>query len=60
MSEVTFSGNTIGDKAIYLTGVERGKKQEQERIIKLWNIEMACDCEDAMNHLKQRIKGENK
>ena len=35
MSEVTFGGNTIGDKAIYLNGVERGKKQERERIIKL-------------------------
>ena len=25
-------------------------------IIKLWEIEMGCDCEDAMRHLKQRIE----
>jgi len=35
MSEVTFSGNTIGDKALYLKGIEHGTRDEQERIIKL-------------------------
>lgn len=33
---------------------------ERERIGKLWELEMACDCEEAMQHLKQRIQGENK
>jgi len=37
-----------------------GERAERERIINLWELEMACGCEDAMNHLKQRIKGENK
>lgn len=39
MSEVTFGGNTIGDKALYLKGIERGKKEERERIIKLLESE---------------------
>ena len=34
--------------------------QERERIGKLWELEMACDCEEAMQHLRQRIEGENK
>lgn len=34
------------------------KQEERERIIKLWDLEMACDCEEAMQHLKERIKGE--
>jgi hypothetical protein len=40
VSEVTFGGNTIGDKALYLNGVERGKKDERERIIKLLRTEL--------------------
>lgn len=32
--------------------------KERERIIKLWELEMACDCEEAMQHLRQRIEGE--
>lgn len=35
MSEATFSGNTIGDKALYLKGVERGEKDATERILKI-------------------------
>jgi len=35
-----------------------GRIQEQERIIKLWEQEMDCKCEDAMNHLATLIKGE--
>ena len=45
MSEITFSGNTIGDKALYLKGVERGEKNERERIIKLLESE-AETCEE--------------
>jgi hypothetical protein len=37
-----------------------GVTLERERIINLWELEMACGCEDAMGHLKERIKGENK
>jgi hypothetical protein len=61
MSEATFSGNTIGDKALYLTGVERGKKDERERIIKLLENECStfhsypCDCTEQI----ALIKGEN-
>lgn len=39
--------------------LERGKIVERERIIKLWQQEMACKCEDPMNHLAALIKGEN-
>lgn len=35
-------------------------EQEQERIIKLWDQEMKCECEDPMRHLLTLIKGENK
>jgi hypothetical protein len=35
--EATVGEYRIGDKAIYLTGVRRGEKNEQERIIKLLN-----------------------
>lgn len=35
-------------------------RQTERRIISLWEIEMACDCEDPMTHLKQRIEGEQK
>ena len=37
---------------------QAGVKGEQERIIKLWEQEMACKCEDPMNHLATLIKGE--
>lgn len=37
-----------------------GERAERDRIIKLWELEMACECEDAMGHLKQRIEGEKK
>lgn len=62
MSEVTFGGNTIGDKAIYLNGVERGKKQERERIIKLLEAEccelLDCKCEMRIIWAIALIKGE--
>lgn len=31
---------------------------ERERIIKLWDQEMKCECEDPMRHLLTLIKGE--
>lgn len=37
---------------------EKIRLQEQERIIKLWEQEMSCECEDAMNHLATLIEGE--
>ena len=33
--EATVGEYSIGDKALYLQGVKRGEKNEQERIIKL-------------------------
>lgn len=38
--EATVGEYRIGDKAIYLTGVKRGEKNEQERIIKLLEAEI--------------------
>lgn len=38
---------------------EAGMKDERERIIKLWNEEMSCQCENPMPHLLERIKGES-
>ena len=32
MTEVTFSGNTLGDKRLWEAGLEAGKKRERERI----------------------------
>ncbi len=37
-----------------------GVTLERERIIRLWHLEMDCDCEEAMQHLKKLIEGENK
>jgi len=44
----------------YVQGVERGMGIQQQHTIHLWYEEMKCNCEDAMNHLLKRIKGENK
>lgn len=32
-------------------------RKENQRIIKLWEQEMVCKCEDSMNHLVALIKG---
>ena len=37
---------------------ELGEAAERERIIKLWDQEMKCECEDPMRHLLTLIKGE--
>jgi hypothetical protein len=42
--EATVGEYRIGDKAIYLTGVRRGEKNEQERIIKLLKAQKVCPC----------------
>lgn len=39
---------------------EQGRQQEQERILKLWDEEMSCDCKQPVWHLRQRFLGENK
>lgn len=33
----------------------RGKNEERIRILGLWELEMRCECEDSMGHLKARI-----
>ena len=49
---------------LWFTGVEgtkirdSWKMQERERIIKLWEQEMKCGCENAMQHLIELIRGE--
>ena len=35
---------------------EMATQREQERITALWEIEMQCPCEEAMQHLATRIK----
>jgi hypothetical protein len=35
------------------------KKRERQLAIELWYREMACHCEEPMQHLLSRIKGEN-
>lgn len=37
---------------------EHGRELEKTRIIKLWEQEMACNCEDSLGHLIELIKGE--
>lgn len=36
---------------------EAGIRDEQARIIELWEQEMSCNCENPMPHLLERIKG---
>lgn len=40
--------------------IRTGAQQERERILKLWEAEMECFCEEPMQHLASLIKGENK
>lgn len=40
--------------------IELGKKLERERIIKAWDLEMDCDCDNAFLHMRSRIAGEQK
>ena len=42
----------------YELGVLAGEAREQQRIIKLWEQEMGCDCKQPMWHLRELIKGE--
>jgi hypothetical protein len=51
---------SVNPISAYGAGKIAGVVEERERIIKLWELEMTCDCEDAMGHLRQRIGGENK
>ena len=49
------------DQAIYdagMDGYREGLAWEQKRIELEWELEMRCDCEDAMGHMKKRINGE--
>ena len=49
----------IEDKA-YEVGMSIGKMNERDRILALWDAEMGCPCEEAMQHLALLIKRENK
>lgn len=40
-------------------GNQEGMKEERQRVLFLWDEEMACQCEEAMQHLRRRIEGEN-
>jgi hypothetical protein len=40
-------------------GAEAGRKSERRRILRLWDTEMKCSCEEPMQHLASRIKGKN-
>ena len=35
-----------------------GRDSERERILSLWEAEMKCPCEEPMQHLLVRIKGD--
>ena len=63
--------NSLKMKFVYLiAGKELANEQSRRnRIFKkmvwsyvgtLWDKEMACDCEDAMNHLHQRLEEASK
>jgi hypothetical protein len=61
--EATVGEYSIGDKALYLQGVKRGEKNEQERIIKLLeeaNTQYAQPSEEseALHAVIALIKGE--
>lgn len=53
--EATVGEYSIGDKALYLQGVKRGEKNEQERILKLLKTAGYC-----VPDIKKLIKGEQK
>lgn len=36
-----------------------GRQDEREQILALWEAEMKCPCEEPMQHLAERIKGDN-
>ena len=36
------------------------RKEERRRVLNLWEKEMKCSCEEPMQHLASRIKGEKK
>lgn len=60
--EATVGEYNIGDKALYLQGIKRGEKNEQDRIIKLLEPkidEIGC-CNCGMHKVIALIKGENK
>lgn len=62
MSETMTMLKTVLGAVDSLTAIafQTGELMERGRIINLWELEMACGCEDAMGHLKELIKGENK
>jgi hypothetical protein len=35
-----------------------GRESERERVLSLWELEMQCPCEEPMQHLASRIKGD--
>lgn len=39
---------------------QAGEITERQRIIKAWDVEMECDCDNAFLHMKSRITGEQK
>ena len=41
-------------------GYLEGIAWERKRVEMAWELEMRCECEDAMRHLKQRIDEDNK
>jgi len=49
----------MGEHKCRCAGCTKSAKAERELIIELWYREMACHCEEPMQHLLSRIKGEN-
>jgi hypothetical protein len=44
----------------YTASLALAAQQERERIIKAWDLEMDCDCDNAFLHMRSRIEGEQK
>jgi hypothetical protein len=53
-----FASNSYEHKT-YAWGCEEGVEAERERVLSLWKAEMNCSCEQPMQHLAARIKGDN-
>lgn len=53
MNHITFSGNTVGDKALHQAGQIIGLKAA---LALLYNEIDHCTCDDAINHYKQRLE----
>jgi hypothetical protein len=55
---IELEGFTPEQELVFNAVVHEGELRERERVLALWEAEMVCPCEEPMQHLASRIKGE--